>query len=99
MLKVQLQSANPVHLELAFECREGELLALVGPSGSGKTSALRAIAGLLPVQEGLIQIGNHSWLDSTKNINIPATKRSVGMVFQNYALFPHLTAFENIRLA
>ena len=99
MLKVQLQSTHPVHLELAFECREGELLALVGPSGSGKTSALRAIAGLLPVQQGVIQIGSQCWLDSTKNINITATKRSVGMVFQNYALFPHLTAFENIRLA
>ena len=99
MLKVQLESSNPVKLELAFECREGELLALVGPSGSGKTSALRAIAGLLPIHQGIIQIGDKYWLDSSKNINIPANKRSVGLVFQNYALFPHLSAFENIRLA
>jgi ABC-type sulfate/molybdate transport systems ATPase subunit len=74
MLKVQLQSTTPVHSEFQhFECREGELLALVGPSGSGKTSAPRAIAGLLPVHQGVPQIGNHSWLDSTRNINIPAT--------------------------
>jgi molybdate transport system ATP-binding protein len=99
MLQVQLQSQDPVYLDMAFECQNGQLLALVGPSGSGKTSALRAIAGLLPVASGKIGIGDTTWLDTENNLFIPPTKRSIGMVFQNYALFPHLTAYQNIELA
>ena len=99
MLQVQLQSQDPVYLDMAFECQNGQLLALVGPSGSGKTSALRAIAGLLPVASGKICIGNSTWLDTENRVLVPSTKRSVGMVFQNYALFPHLTAYQNIQLA
>jgi molybdate transport system ATP-binding protein len=99
MLKVELYSEQPVKLDMAFECYDGELLALVGPSGSGKTSALRAISGLLPVSRGKIAVGQQTWLDTTQQIALPATKRSVGVVFQNYALFPHLNAYENIRLA
>ena len=99
MLQVQLQSQDPVYLDMAFECQNGQLLALVGPSGSGKTSALRAIAGLLPVASGKIVIGNNTWLDTDKKVCVSSTQRSVGMVFQNYALFPHLTAYQNIQLA
>ncbi|BDW11290.1 hypothetical protein PSHI8_13720 [Polynucleobacter sp. SHI8] len=99
MLQVQLRSQDPVYLDMAFECQNGQLLALVGPSGSGKTSALRAIAGLLPVASGKICIGNSTWLDTENKVLVPSTKRSVGMVFQNYALFPHLTAYQNIQLA
>lgn len=99
MLKVELHSQSPVYLDIAFQCANGELLALVGPSGSGKTSALRAIAGLLPVTAGSVQVAEQTWLDTTCQLNVPAAKRSVGMVFQNYALFPHLNAYENISLA
>lgn len=99
MLQVKLQSQSPVFLDMAFECQGGELLALVGPSGSGKTSALRAIAGLLPVSTGKILVGDQTWMDSEKSQFLLPTQRSVGMVFQNYALFPHLTAYQNIRLA
>ena len=99
MLHVQLQAQDPVYLDMAFECQNGQLLALVGPSGSGKTSALRAIAGLLPVASGQIFIGDRTWLDTEKRVFVPSTQRSVGMVFQNYALFPHLTAYQNIQLA
>jgi molybdate transport system ATP-binding protein len=99
MLKVELYADQPVKLDMAFECHDGELLALVGPSGSGKTSALRAISGLLPVSRGKIAVGQQTWLDTAQKIALPATKRSVGVVFQNYALFPHLNAYENIRLA
>jgi molybdate transport system ATP-binding protein len=99
MLQVQLKSQDPVYLDMAFECQNGQLLALVGPSGSGKTSALRAIAGLLPVSSGRISIGNSTWLDTEKKVFVSSTQRSVGMVFQNYALFPHLTAYQNIQLA
>lgn len=75
----------------------GELHALIGPSGSGKTSCLRAIAGLLPIQEGRIEIGANIWLDTANSIDLPAHRRQTGLVFQSYALFPHKTALENIQ--
>lgn len=99
MLKAEIRSQHPVYLDMSFECHRGELLALVGPSGSGKTSALRSLAGLLPLQEGKIQIEDQVWFDAKQKIFVPASQRSVGMVFQNYALFPHLTTYENICLA
>ncbi len=99
MLKAVLRSQNPVLLDMSFECQRGELLALVGPSGSGKTSALRSLAGLMPLHDGLIQVDGQIWFDATHQISIPAAQRSVGMVFQNYALFPHLNTYDNIFLA
>ncbi|MFM9901270.1 MAG: sulfate/molybdate ABC transporter ATP-binding protein [Polaromonas sp.] len=104
MLQVQLHNTSPMHLSAAFDCANGELLALVGPSGSGKTSVLRAIAGLLktPSLRGRVQVGDAPpdlWMDSDQRINRPPQQRRVGLVFQHYALFPHLTALENIALA
>lgn len=102
-LSVQLHQNQPMHLDIDFECQSGELLTLVGPSGSGKTSALRAIAGLMPVEKGRIILKEESlhsvWLDTETNILQPSYSRKVGMVFQNYALFPHLSALQNIALA
>lgn len=69
---------------------KGELLALLGPSGCGKTTTMRAIAGLLEPKSGRISIDGR---DVTRT---PANKRNVGLVFQSYALFPHLSAFENV---
>ena len=104
MLQVQLHNTSPMHLSAAFDCANGELLALVGPSGSGKTSVLRAIAGLLktPTLRGRVQVSDAPpdlWMDSALRINRPPQQRRVGLVFQHYALFPHLTALENIALA
>ena len=104
MLRVQIHNTSPMPLSVAFDCANGELLALVGPSGSGKTSVLRAIAGLLraPGLRGRVQVGAQPqdlWLDSNQRINRPPQQRRVGLVFQHYALFPHLTALENIALA
>ena len=99
MLKAELRSQNPVFLDMSFECQQGELLALVGPSGSGKTSALRSLAGLMPLQYGLIQMSDEIWFDAKNQVCVPAVQRSVGMVFQNYALFPHLNTYDNIFLA
>ncbi len=70
--------------------RKGELLALLGPSGCGKTTTMRAIAGLLTPKSGTIQ------LDGREMTHVPPSKREVGLVFQSYALFPHLTVFENV---
>lgn len=77
---------EPTNLEI----KEGELLALLGPSGCGKTTTLRMIAGFITPSEGSIHIGS-------RNVtSIPVHQRNVGMVFQGYALFPHLTVAENI---
>lgn len=75
---------------LNLDIREGELIALLGPSGCGKSTTMRAIAGLMAVQSGKIEIGGR---DVT---HVPANKRGIGLVFQSYALFPHLSAFENV---
>lgn len=76
--------------ELNLSIREGELIALLGPSGCGKTTTMRAIAGLLPPTSGSIHI------DGQDVTRMPANKRGIGLVFQSYALFPHLNAFENV---
>ena len=104
MLHVSLKNSGPVRLNAEFASEPGELLALVGPSGSGKTSVLRAIAGLLksPGLQGCVRVGNdpgHVWFDSARGIHLPPQQRRVGLVFQHYALFPHLTAIENIAIA
>ncbi|WJR65414.1 ABC transporter ATP-binding protein [Neorhizobium sp. CSC1952] len=76
--------------DLDLGIRKGELIALLGPSGCGKTTTMRAIAGLLPVKSG------HVRLDGADITRVPANKRAVGLVFQSYALFPHLSVYENV---
>jgi putative spermidine/putrescine transport system ATP-binding protein len=75
---------------VSFEVAAGEIAALLGPSGCGKSTVLRAIAGLLPVSPGVISLGGR---DLSR---LPGRERGIGMVFQNYALFPHMTVEENI---
>ena len=70
-------------------------MALVGPSGAGKTTVLRALAGLRQAR-GWISVDGHDWLDSARGLDLPAEERSVGLVFQEYALFPHLTVRKNV---
>jgi len=100
-LHVALEGAVPIQLQAQFDCAPGELLALVGPSGSGKTSLLRAVAGLLPRKKlrGRISAGEEHWFDSERGIDLPPQQRQVGFVFQHYALFPHLSAFDNVAIA
>ncbi|SHN07878.1 ABC transporter ATP-binding protein [Roseibium suaedae] len=75
---------------LDLSIHRGELLALLGPSGCGKTTTMRSIAGLMPVRSGKIV------LDGRDITRVSANKREIGLVFQSYALFPHLTVFENV---
>jgi molybdate transport system ATP-binding protein len=100
-LQVQLRSASPIRLEAEFDCGAGELVALVGPSGSGKTSMLRAIAGLwTPTDiQGQIRVAGQAWLDTAAGVKLSPQQRRAGLVFQQYALFPHMTAQANVALA
>ncbi len=73
-----------------------ETVALVGPSGAGKSSVLRAVAGLLRPERGSVTFGSNTWLDRKRGIDLPPERRRVGLVFQEYALFPHLDVRANI---
>src|SRR4051812_23793871 len=75
---------------LTLDIKAGELIALLGPSGCGKTTLLRIIAGFIVQSEGRIIVGDNMIDD------LPPNRREVGIVFQNYALFPHMTIAENI---
>lgn len=89
-------TANKAVLEdLSFHVNQGELCSLLGPSGCGKTTALRAIAGFQPLSKGQITL-NDEVLSST-TIQLEPERRHIGMVFQDYALFPHLSVIDNIR--
>jgi iron(III) transport system ATP-binding protein len=85
---------RPAIRNMSFSVREGEILCLLGPSGCGKTTVLRAIAGFEPVQSGQIFLSGQ--LVSSSSETIPTEQRRVGMVFQEYALFPHLRVADNI---
>ncbi len=76
--------------EMTLTIRRGEFIALLGPSGCGKSTALNCIAGLMPLSEGSI------WLDEQRIDTLPPEKRGFGMVFQNYALFPHMSVARNV---
>jgi molybdate transport system ATP-binding protein len=99
-LTLDLELDAPITLRARLECASGELLALVGPSGSGKTTLLRAVAGLLraPGLRGSIRVGDATWFDASRRVNLAPQQRRVGLVFQHYALFPHLSAIENIAI-
>ena len=79
-----------------LDIEDKEFIILVGPSGCGKTTTLRMIAGLETPTSGRITIGDRVVFDSEEGINIPANKRKVGFLFQNYALWPNMTVYENI---
>ncbi len=82
--------------DLALRIEEGEFLILLGPSGCGKTTALRCLAGLETPSAGRIAFGDTTVFDATGRVNLSPDKRNVGMVFQSYALWPHMTVRKNI---
>ena len=98
-LRVRLRQEHPIVLDVGFECGAGELLALVGPSGSGKTTVLRCIAGLATPKEGEVTCNGETWLDKHGGAAASPQRRRVGLVFQHYALFPHLDALANVATA
>ena len=93
-----LRSAGgPLELSVRFELGAGETLGIYGPSGAGKTSTLRMIAGLLDPDGGKITYKSETWFDGESLT--PSGKRGIGFVFQDYALFPHLSVEDNLRYA
>jgi len=86
-------------LEVDFQLHPGELLALTGPSGSGKTTVLRILAGLENRAKGQLVFQGKVWQDSSKRIFLPPQQRSIGVVFQDYALFPNMNVAQNLRFA
>src|ERR1700726_3599469 len=81
---------------VSFNVMPGEQLTLLCPSGCGKTTTLRAIAGREQPTAGEIRIGGIAVYSSTRKINVPAEKRRLSMVFQSYAIWPHMTVFDNV---
>jgi iron(III) transport system ATP-binding protein len=82
--------------DVSFVAADGEFVSLLGPSGCGKTTALRCVAGLETPDAGHIEIGGRVVFDAARGEAVPPHQRNIGMVFQSYALWPHLTVFENV---
>ena len=96
MLKVRLRKKLPdFTLEADFQCGGG-ILVVFGPSGAGKTTLLDCLAGLQRPDEGWVELGDRVLFDAKRGINLPPRRRRIGYVFQNYALFPHLTVRDNV---
>ena len=95
------RAANRVYAvdDVSFDVEDGTLFTLLGPSGCGKTTTLRSIAGLERPDSGTIEVGDRTLFAggaSRKAVNVPANERGLGMVFQSYAIWPHMTVFDNV---
>ena len=90
---------GPQLFDVRFDLPQGQTLAIHGPSGSGKTTLLRILAGLAPADSGHIRVGDETWLDTQRRIDLPTRHRSIGFVFQDFALFPNLTVRGNLEYA
>jgi len=96
-IKKHLDTAEgPLEAHYELSISDGEFLTLFGSSGAGKTTLLRLIAGLEKPDSGRIEVEGEVWFDSDRRINLPPQKRSVGFVFQDYALFPTMSVRENL---
>ena len=82
--------------DFSLEVESGQIVCLVGPSGCGKTTLVRALLGLNKPETGSITVGDRVLFDAKKHVNVPAEKRNIGIVFQDYAVWPHMTVIENV---
>ncbi|SHJ22702.1 molybdate transport system ATP-binding protein [Arenibacter nanhaiticus] len=92
-------SGKNIELELSLDIKKGEFVTLYGESGAGKTSTLRLLSGLLTPDLGNITVDGSVWFDAEKQINLPSQTRKLGYVFQDYALFPHMSVRQNLEFA
>lgn len=86
----------PAVAGISLEVGEGQLYTLLGPSGCGKTTTLRSVAGLEQPDSGRIRVGSQTLYSDKERINVPANERGLGMVFQSYAIWPHMNVFDNV---
>jgi molybdate transport system ATP-binding protein len=98
-LVVRLRQDVPVPLDVEFTCGPDDVVAIFGPSGSGKTTILKSIAGLYTPADALVHAGGTAWTNTAAGARVLPHARPVGFVFQDYALFPHLSAAGNVELA
>jgi iron(III) transport system ATP-binding protein len=82
--------------DVSFDVAEGELFTLLGPSGCGKSTTLMSIAGFQTPEEGRVEVGGDVFYDAARRVNVPAERRNLGIVFQSYAVWPHMTVFDNL---
>ncbi len=92
-------SKGQMHLDVTFTIKPGELVTFYGPSGAGKTTVLRMLSGLANPDDGKISVAGEIWYDSEGKVNLKPQVRNVGIVFQDYALFPNMTVKENLEYA
>jgi molybdate transport system ATP-binding protein len=92
----EYEASESVLRDVDLEVKRGQVVAIVGPSGAGKTTTLRAVAGLVAPDEGRVEANGTVWFDRERGIDLPPERRSVGLVFQDYLLFPHMTVAENV---
>lgn len=99
-LKKRLHATNgAMNLDVDFKIQKGELVTLYGPSGAGKTSILRMLSGLSKPDDGYISVQGEYWFDASNKINVRPQQRNIGIVFQDYALFPNMTVKGNLMYA
>jgi molybdate transport system ATP-binding protein len=99
LVKALLSAAGPATLDVRLTIRASEFVALCGPSGAGKTTLLRLLAGLTRPDAGYLRADAQPWYDSAQRLWLPPQRRPIGYVFQDYALFPHMTVRQNLTFA
>jgi molybdate transport system ATP-binding protein len=104
MIDINLEKSLKVYhgkktLKVSHRFETGTITQICGPSGAGKTTLLKMIAGLVQPDKGTIKVGDEVWLDTDAKINLSAQKRRPGFVFQDYALFPNMTALQHLQYA
>lgn len=97
--KKLMSTSGAMLLQINTSIEKGSFITLYGKSGAGKTSILRILAGLLSPDKGKIIVNSTTWLDTEKSINLSPQKRKIGLVFQDYALFPNMSVKENLEFA
>lgn len=98
-LFIEVEQSRPMLLRGRLHCPSAQMIALVGPSGAGKTSWLRCMAGLMRPERGRMTVDGVCWFDTGRNHWLTPQQRHVGLVFQHYALMPHLSALDNVALS
>ena len=94
--KLLKSSSSEMLLDVKVELEEGKLTTIYGVSGAGKSTLLMLLAGLIKPEDGHIKVAGNLWSDTSKNVFLAPQKRNIGLVFQEYALFPNMTVRENL---